>query len=248
MFCCPMDIRVLPRVDGQPPVHGRSWWPAPRATPWWGAMAGRLLRSQRLKRLMDITVAGLALGMGAPLFLVVALAVWCSSPGGLFYVQRRLGWNHKLFGCIKFRTMVQGADRQLRTTLKNSARLREDFHHRFKLKNDPRITPVGRMLRRTSLDELPQFLNILRGEMSLVGPRPIVRAEVERYGEAIDQVLSVRPGLTGLWQVSGRNNLTYAQRVALDLRYISRRSLLLDLAILWRTVGVVLFPKDNGAY
>ncbi|MXX09669.1 MAG: sugar transferase [Synechococcus sp. SB0673_bin_10] len=243
-----MEIRVRPHVDGQPRVHDRSWGPALRATPRWGAMVRRLLRSQRLKRLMDITVATLALVVGAPLFLMVALAVRRSSPGGLFYVQRRLGRGHKPFGCIKFRTMVQGADRQLRRTLKTSAQLQEDFRRGFKLKNDPRITPVGHMLRRTSLDELPQFLNILRGEMSLVGPRPIVRAEVERYGEAIDQVLSVRPGLTGLWQVSGRNNLTYAQRVALDLHYVSRRSFLLDLVILWRTVGVVLSPKDNGAY
>ena len=216
--------------------------------PRWGVMTGWVLRSQRLKRLMDIMAAGLALTVGAPLFLMVALAVWCSSPGGLFYVQRRLGQGRKPFGCIKFRTMVQGADRQLRRTLKNSAQLQDDFRRGFKLKNDPRITPVGHMLRRTSLDELPQFLNILRGDMSLVGPRPIVRAEVERYGEAIDQVLSVRPGLTGLWQVSGRNNLTYAQRVVLDLQYVSQRSLVLDLVILWRTVGVVLFPKDNGAY
>lgn len=240
-----MEIRVLPRVDGQPPVHGRSWWPALWVTPRWLV---RVLRSQRLKRLMDITVAGLALTVGAPLFLVVVLAVWCSSPGKPFYVQRRLGRDHKPFGCIKFRTMVQGADRQLRSTLKTSARLQDDFRQCFKLKNDPRITPVGHLLRRTSLDELPQFLNILWGEMSLVGPRPIVRAEVERYGDAIHQVLSVRPGLTGLWQVSGRNNLTYAQRVALDVRYVARRSLLLDLAILRRTVGVVLFPRDNGAY
>lgn len=243
-----MEIRVLPHVDGQPRAHGRSWWPVPRAAPWWGAMVRRLLRSRHLKRLMDITVATLALVVGAPLFLMVALAVWRSSPGGLFYVQRRLGRGHKPFGCIKFRTMVQGADRQLRRTLKTSAQLQDDFRRGFKLKNDPRITPVGHMLRRTSLDELPQFLNILRGEMSLVGPRPIVRAEVERYGEAIDQVLSVRPGLTGLWQVSGRNNLTYAQRVALDLQYVSRRSFVLDLVILWRTVGVVLSPTDNGAY
>ncbi|KKZ11747.1 MAG: galactosyl-1-phosphate transferase [Candidatus Synechococcus spongiarum 142] len=235
-------------MDHQPRVHGQSWWSALRVMPRWDVMARRALRSQRLKRLMDIMVAGLALMVGAPLFLMVALAVWCSSPGRLFYVQRRLGQDRKPFGCIKFRTMVQGADRQLRRTLKNSAQLQDDFCRGFKLKNDPRITPVGHMLRRTSLDELPQFLNILRGDMSLVGPRPIVRAEAERYGEAIDQVLSVRPGLTGLWQVSGRNNLTYAQRVVLDLQYVSQRSLVLDLAILWRTVGVVLFPKDNGAY
>ena len=236
-----MDARLLPPVDRRPRVHGQS-------IPRWGVLVGQVLRSQRLKRLMDVTGAGLALTVGAPLFLAVALAVRFSSPGKLFYVQRRLGRGHKPFGCIKFRTMVQGADRQLRTTLKGSAQLQEDFRHGFKLKNDPRITPVGRILRCTSLDELPQLLNILRGEMSLVGPRPIVRAEVERYGEAMDKVLSVRPGLTGLWQVSGRNNLTYAQRIALDLRYVSRRSLLLDLVILRRTVGVVLFPRDNGAY
>ncbi|WP_080688012.1 sugar transferase [Candidatus Synechococcus spongiarum] len=243
-----MDTRALPPMDRRPRVHGCSRQPALRATPQGSALVARVLRSQRLKRLMDITVAALALVVGAPLFLVVALVVRRSSPGGLFYVQRRLGRGHKPFGCIKFRTMVQGADRQLRRTLKTSAQLQEDFRRGFKLKNDPRITSVGHILRRTSLDELPQFLNILRGEMSLVGPRPIVRAEVERYGDAIDRVLSVRPGLTGLWQVSGRNNLTYAQRVALDLHYVSRRSLVLDLVILWRTLGVVLSPRDNGAY
>jgi len=211
-------------------------------------MVGQLIRSHRLKRFIDLVVASLILVVAAPLFLLIALAIWFSSPGELFYVQRRLGRGHKPFGCIKFRTMVQGADRQLGSTLKASAQLREDFHHPFKLKNDPRITAVGLALRRTSLDELPQLINILRGDMSLVGPRPIVQAEVNRYGEAIDRVLSIRPGLTGLWQVSGRNNLTYEQRVALDLHYVSRRSLVLDLAILLRTVGVVLLPKDNGAY
>jgi len=243
-----MDTRALPPMDRRRPVHGCSGQAVLRATPQGSDLVVRVLRSQRLKRLMDVTVAALALVVGAPLLLVVALVVRCSSPGGLFYVQRRLGRGHKPFGCIKFRTMVQGADRRLRRTLKTSARLQEDFRRGFKLKNDPRITSVGHMLRRTSLDELPQFLNILRGEMSLVGPRPIVRAEVERYGDAIDRVLSVRPGLTGLWQVSGRNNLTYAQRVALDLHYVSRRSLVLDLVILWRTLGVVLSPRDNGAY
>ena len=207
-----------------------------------------LLRSQRLKRAVDIGGALLALTLGAPLFLAVAMLVKLSSPGPLFYVQRRLGRNRQTFGCIKFRTMVQGADRQLRHTLKRSATLHQAFSSDFKLKNDPRVTPLGHVLRRTSLDELPQFINILRGDMSLVGPRPIVKAEMERYGDGIDRVLSVRPGLTGLWQVSGRNNLSYEQRVALDLRYVSRRSLILDLTILRNTIGVVLFTGNNGAY
>ena len=206
------------------------------------------LRSQRLKRAMDIGGALLALTLGAPLFLVVAMLVKLSSPGPLFYVQRRLGRDRQTFGCIKFRTMVQGADRQLRQTLKSSATLHKAFSSDFKLKNDPRVTPLGQVLRRTSLDELPQFINILRGDMSLVGPRPIVKAEMERYGDGIDRVLSVRPGLTGLSQVSGRKNLSYEQRVALDLRYVSRRSLILDLAILRDTIGVVLFTGNNGAY
>ena len=213
-----------------------------------GNPVSRLLRSRRLKRAMDVVSAVLALTLGAPLFLVVAMLVKLSSPGPLFYVQRRLGRDRHPFACIKFRTMVDGADRQLRRTLKSSVTLHEAFSNDFKLKNDPRVTPLGQVLRRTSLDELPQFINILRGEMSLVGPRPIVKAEVERYGDAVDHVLSVRPGLTGLWQVSGRNNLSYQERVALDLRYVYRRSLWLDLAILRKTVGVVLFTSNNGAY
>ena len=116
------------------------------------------------------------------------------------------------------------------------------------MRNDPRITPIGQFLRTTSLDELPQLFNILRGQMSVVGPRPIVEEEIPRYGAAMDQVLSVRPGLTGLWQVSGRNNVRYQRRVLLDLSYVNRRSLGLDLFILLRTVVVVLFPANKGAY
>jgi len=126
--------------------------------------------------------------------------------------------------------------------------MRAEFERDFKLREDPRITPIGRFLRRSSLDELPQFLNVLRGEMSLVGPRPIVDKEINRYGPYMDEVLAVRPGLTGLWQVSGRNNLSYAKRVRLDVAYARGRSFLLDFAIILRTFGVLLLPMDRGAY
>ncbi len=171
-----------------------------------------------------------------------------TSPGPVFYVQQRVGRDYRSFGCIKFRTMRRDADRILSRILDESPELREEFRHDFKLRNDPRITRIGRFLRRSSLDELPQFLNVLRGEMSVVGPRPIVRQELPRYGERMEEVLSVRPGLTGLWQVSGRNNLSYRQRVLLDLRYARHRSLRLDLLIILRTIGVILDPRDRGAY
>jgi lipopolysaccharide/colanic/teichoic acid biosynthesis glycosyltransferase len=132
--------------------------------------------------------------------------------------------------------------------LAESPDLAEEFRNDFKLKNDPRITRLGKFLRRSSLDELPQFLNVLRGEMSVVGPRPIVRKELSLYGNAMDEVLAVRPGLTGLWQVSGRNNLSYRQRVQLDVRYARTRSFQGDLAIILRTIRVVFDPRDRGAY
>jgi len=130
----------------------------------------------------------------------------------------------------------------------NDPALRAEYERDFKLKRDPRITSIGRFLRRSSLDELPQFLNVLRGEMSVVGPRPIVDKELQRYGAYMDEVASVRPGLTGLWQVSGRNNLSYKKRVKLDLAYARGRSFNLDLAIILRTFGVLLLPMDRGAY
>ena len=144
--------------------------------------------------------------------------------------------------------MRRDADRILSRLLSESPDLQEEFRNDFKLKNDPRITRLGKFLRRSSLDELPQFVNVLRGEMSVVGPRPIVRQELPRYGDRMEEVLAVRPGLTGLWQVSGRNNLSYDQRVSLDLRYASRRSFGMDLAIIFRTFGVMLDPRDRGAY
>ena len=206
----------------------------------------RLGRS--LKRSGDVVFSAAVLGLGSPLFLFLAVLVKLSSPGPVFYVQKRVGRGYRNFGCIKFRTMRPDADAVLAQVLERSPEMRAEFDRDFKLRNDPRITPIGRFLRRSSLDELPQFLNVLRGEMSVVGPRPIVNKEIGRYGDYMDEVLAVRPGLTGLWQVSGRNNLSYPKRVRLDLAYARGRSFLIDLAIILRTFGVLLLPMDRGAY
>ncbi len=205
-------------------------------------------RGRVLKRTGDIVFSLAVLGLGFPVLLAIAVAVKFSSRGSVFYVQRRIGRGYRSFGCIKFRTMRRDADRVLASVLAASPELQAEFKRDFKLKRDPRITPIGAFLRRSSLDELPQFINVLRGEMSVVGPRPIVRDELDRYGQNMDNVLSVRPGMTGLWQVSGRNNLSYQQRVQLDLYYTSNRSFWMDLGIVLRTIGVVLFPRDRGAY
>ncbi|MEB3351372.1 MAG: sugar transferase [Cyanobacteriota bacterium] len=205
-------------------------------------------RSRMLKRGGDIAFSLAVLSLGSPLFLLLAALVKVSSRGPVFYVQQRVGRGYRSFGCIKFRTMRPDADRQLAALLANSPDLESEFLTDFKLRNDPRITRLGKLLRRSSLDELPQFINVLRGEMSVVGPRPIVRREIARYGARMDQVLAVRPGLTGLWQVSGRNNLSYAKRVQLDCLYAQHRSFWMDLRIVLHTIGVVLDPRDRGAY
>jgi lipopolysaccharide/colanic/teichoic acid biosynthesis glycosyltransferase len=205
-------------------------------------------RSRAIKRTGDIVFSLSVLTLGAPVFVALALLVKASSRGPVFFVQKRIGRDYNTFGCIKFRTMRKDSDRVLNALLSNSPELQEEFSRDFKLKNDPRITSLGKFLRRSSLDELPQFINVLRGEMSVVGPRPIVNAELKRYGLHMNQVLSVRPGMTGLWQVSGRNNLSYRQRVRLDLRYSRTRHFLLDLKIVFKTIMVVLNPRDRGAY
>jgi lipopolysaccharide/colanic/teichoic acid biosynthesis glycosyltransferase len=201
-----------------------------------------------LKRSGDLVFSLAVLSLGAPLFLLLGLMVKLSSRGPVFYVQQRVGRDYRSFGCIKFRTMRRDADHDLGLLLAQSPDLAEEFRNDYKLKNDPRITPLGKFLRRSSLDELPQFWNVLKGEMSVVGPRPIVRDELERYGDRMDEVLAVRPGLTGLWQVSGRNNLAYSTRVKLDLRYARSCNFWLDVRIILRTIAVILVPKDRGAY
>jgi lipopolysaccharide/colanic/teichoic acid biosynthesis glycosyltransferase len=205
-------------------------------------------RSDIAKRLFDIVFSLSVLVLCAPIYLILAGAIACTSSGAIFYVQERVGKNYHRFGCIKFRTMVVNADRVLDEMMAQSEDLRQEFSENFKLKEDPRITRIGKFLRITSLDEFPQFINVLKGEMSVVGPRPLVPEEIERYGSAIDRVLTVRPGITGLWQVSGRNDIPYAQRIRIDVSYVKRRNFWFDLGIAIRTVRVMVMPKNNGAY
>ena len=201
-----------------------------------------------LKRIGDIVFSLIVLTLGSPIFILIAILVKLSSPGSVFYIQKRVGRNYREFGCIKFRTMYKDADELLPNLLEKYPLMRKEFEKDFKLRQDPRITKLGRFLRRSSLDELPQFFNVLKGEMSVVGPRPIVSNEIIKYSLFMEEVISVRPGLTGLWQVSGRNNLSYKKRVELDLFYARNRNFLLDLEIIILTLGVLLFPMDRGAF
>ncbi|MBF2065484.1 MAG: sugar transferase [Calothrix sp. C42_A2020_038] len=200
------------------------------------------------KRLFDITFSLFMLVAFSPVYLLLALLIAISSEGPIFYIQERVGKNYKKFNCIKFRTMVSNADEILMQMMQTSPQLRQEFESNFKLKHDPRITLIGRFLRITSLDEFPQFWNVLMGDMSVVGPRPLVEEELPKYGCHIEQILTIRPGITGLWQVSGRNDIPYPRRVQIDLHYVKFRTFWLDLWIVLKTVGVVIIPKDNGAY
>jgi lipopolysaccharide/colanic/teichoic acid biosynthesis glycosyltransferase len=199
-----------------------------------------------IKRVGDIIFAFMLLTLGSPLFFLIAILIRATSSGPIFYIQERVGRRNSRFCCLKFRTMQKNSS--LEETLRRNPRFREEFEKDRKLKGDPRITPLGKFLRQTSLDELPQCWNILRGDMSVVGPRPIVKSEVPLYRGNMLEVLSVKPGLTGLWQVSGRNNLPYERRVILDLVYVREWSLRKDLLILLKTVQVILFPWKHGAY
>ena len=200
---------------------------------------------QLVKRLFDLTVAVTVLILGLPIFLWIAAQV-LRSGFPVFYGHKRVGQGGKEFACYKFRTMAPNADKLLAELLERDPVAKAEWDRDFKLKQDPRITPIGQFLRRTSLDELPQLWNVLKGDMSLVGPRPVVTAELERYGNQIDYYLEAKPGITGLWQISGRNDITYDTRVYLDAWYVKNWSLFNDIVILCRTVRVI-FRKD-GAY
>ncbi len=198
-----------------------------------------------LKRLFDIVFSLTVLVLFSPFYLAIALLVVLTSDGPVFYIQKRVGQDYRHFGCIKFRTMVNNADQLLEDLLQSSPSLQAEFDTSFKLRSDPRITWIGRFLRITSLDE---FWNVLMGDMSVVGPRPLVPEELHRYGDQMEYVLMIRPGITGLWQVSGRNDIPYPQRVRMDAYYVRNRNFAMDLVVIARTIGVVLFPKGNGAY
>ncbi|MDR2097945.1 MAG: undecaprenyl-phosphate galactose phosphotransferase WbaP [Spirochaetaceae bacterium] len=199
-----------------------------------------------IKRLLDLFVVifgGLVL---LPFLLFIALAVRVSSPGKALYAQTRIGQNGRRFKAYKFRTMTKDAESRLKELLENSEEARLEWEAGQKLKNDPRVTKLGAFLRKTSLDEFPQLINVLKGDMSLVGPRPIVDAEIKKYGDDFQRIFSVKPGITGLWQVSGRSDTDYKDRVSFDTYYLQSWSIWLDLWILYRTIGAVL--RHRGAY
>ncbi|MBY4710945.1 sugar transferase [Burkholderia cepacia] len=205
--------------------------------------AGRVKRM--VKRGFDLVGASLLLLLLAPVLLGIAWTVRRDG-GPAIFGHERVGRNGRRFKCLKFRSMVTNADAVLKALLERDADARAEWDREFKLKNDVRITPIGRLLRKTSLDELPQLLNVLKGDMSLVGPRPIVEAELERYGTDVRYYLMAKPGMTGLWQVSGRNDTDYSTRVSLDVSYVREWSLRRDIGILFRTINVVV--RGSGAY
>ncbi|TCR73231.1 MULTISPECIES: sugar transferase [Rhizobium/Agrobacterium group] len=197
---------------------------------------------QVLKRAFDVSVSLVLLFLAAPLFAVVAVLV--SLDGGpIIFKHTRVGKGITPFGCLKFRTMIIGADNCLQEYLAHHPEASAEWARDQKLVFDPRITPIGKFLRASSLDELPQIINVLRGEMSLVGPRPVTNSELSHYQEHVSEYASVLPGITGLWQVSGRNDVSYQRRVELDCEYVLNRNMLLDLKILVRTAGVILSRK-----
>jgi len=194
-------------------------------------------RSYRIaKRTVDIVVSLTVLAFALPLMVVISAAIVATSPGPVIFRHKRIGRHGRMFFCLKFRTMVKNAEKLLET----DPALKTQYAESFKIDNDSRVTPLGRFLRKTSLDELPQLFNVLHGDISLIGPRPIVRSELIKYGSFAAKLLSVTPGLSGLWQVSGRSDVGYDERIQFDMRYIDQRSLLLDAKLILQTIGVVL--------
>jgi Undecaprenyl-phosphate galactose phosphotransferase WbaP len=236
--------RFVTVLDGSPPgPAGGQSLPFSLRT---NVQADIRLHGRRiLKRSFDVVSASILLILLAPLLAIIALLVKRDG-GPCLFGHTRIGQNGIQFKCLKFRSMVTNADVVLKDLIERDPVAREEWQRDFKLKNDIRITKVGRFIRHTSIDELPQLWNVLRGEMSLVGPRPIVQAELERYGGDVAYYLVGRPGITGLWQVSGRSDIDYAARVSLDVSYVKDWCIKNDIKILLRTVLVVI--KGRGAY
>src|SRR5947209_8792839 len=200
----------------------------------------------QVKRVFDFVGAFIVLLLLLPLFIIVVATLKLTQPGAIFYKQPRVGYRGRYFKCLKFRTMVVDSEQVLKELLEHDPAARAEWQRNQKLIDDPRVTRVGRWLRQSSIDELPQLINVLRGEMSLVGPRPIVASELRKYGAWERRLLCVRPGLTGMWQVLRHHQPDYAQRVSLDMYYIDHWSVGLDLKILLRTLPSVI--AGRGAY
>jgi len=208
----------------------------------------RIKKKQIFKRFFDIVFGVFSIILISPLYFLIMLIIKIWNPGSpVFFKHSRVGLDGRSFKCIKFRTMVPDAEEILDNWKKNKPDLYDEFQQGFKLEHDPRVTRViGSILRRTSLDELPQLINVIKGDMSLVGPRPIVRGEIEKYSVYFDFLITVRPGITGLWQVSGRSDVSYEERVMMDIEYVNNMSFWKDILIIFRTLYIIF--KKTGAY
>ena len=203
--------------------------------PWW-------------KRPFDVVFSLFAIGITLPVMIPIAVAIKLTDGGSVFFGHERIGYKGKKFKVLKFRSMYPDAEERLKKILKENPKAREEWERTFKLKNDPRVTPIGKFLRKTSLDELPQFFNVLKGDMSVVGPRPVVEKELKKYyKDNAKYYISVKPGITGYWQVEGRSDIEdYEERVKMDVWYVENQSFLLDVKIIFKTIKVMLTGK--GAY
>lgn len=199
-----------------------------------------------IARGLDIVIAAAAIVFFAPLMLIIAMTIVLAGGGPILFRQKRIGQGGVDFTCLKFRTMREDAEETLANLLRTCAKTREEWMRDHKLRHDPRVVGIGSFLRKTSLDELPQLFNVLMGDMSIVGPRPIVQSEIPRYGRYFNSYCAVRPGITGLWQVSGRSQTTYRRRIACDVAYARSKSALNDLRIIAMTVPAIVFAR--GAY
>ena len=207
------------------------------AVPVYTVVPNKRLRYRFIKRTFDILASLIGLILLSPLFLIVAIAIFIDDPGPVLFFQNRIGKGTESFRMLKFRSMVLDAEKLLEKMPEEN---RKEFADNFKLKDDPRITRIGKFIRKTSIDELPQLVNVLLGDMSLVGPRPPLLAEREAYGRHLAAIMSVRPGVTGYWQVHGRSDISFQERIELNEYYIAHQSILLDLKILLETVKVVV--------
>jgi exopolysaccharide production protein ExoY len=226
-------LKIENSLQGNPAVNFAGVEPAKSFT---GGM---------LKRALDVLVALTGIAVLWPLMLMVIVAIRCSDPGPAIFGHERIGLNGRRFKCLKFRSMITNSEAALRELLERDEAAAAEWAQSQKLKNDPRVTRLGKVLRETSLDELPQLWNVVKGDMSIVGPRPIVSAEVTRYGNAFPSYAATKPGITGLWQVTGRSDCTYEERVSLDVAYVQNWSILSDLYIIAKTVVVVFGRKGS---